>query len=92
VPQTSTERVAAFRRRQADRLAELELTVSAQAAELAARADRIARLEREREALYATLEASAAALGPSGAPGCPHPAHMVDGDRCGGCGQVVEVW
>ena len=92
------------RERRADRLAELETALADRDADLAAARARIARLERELERVYAMLETASAEPGdaapgrmdPSGpgsqAPVCPHPAHLVDGDRCGGCGQVVDSW
>lgn len=95
MPQSSAERVAAFRRRQVDRIAELELTVSAQVAELAEARTEIGRLKQERERLYGLLEEASAAPQDAGGPrtpDCPHPAALVDGDRCGGCGQLVDTW
>jgi hypothetical protein len=94
VPQSSAERVAAFRRRQAAEIEALRSALADARSTAAAQAARTATVEAERDRLYVLLEEAQAAPEPSRAraPGCPHPAHLVDGDRCTGCGQVVDSW
>src|SRR5215469_13240940 len=101
---TNAEYQREHRERRADRIAELESALADRDADLAAARAKIARLERELEGVYAKLETASAApeaavpgmMHPAGpasqAPDCPHPAHLVDGDWCGGCGQVIDSW
>ena len=92
MPQTSAQRQEAWRGRRAGEIETLRLALADARGTIATQADKIARLERERERLYAMLEdAPSDDTGPR-APDCPHPAHLVDGDRCGGCGQVIDSW
>jgi hypothetical protein len=94
VPQTHAERQAAYRHRQAAVISALRSALADAQVNVTAQADKIARLEREREGLYATIATASAAPGSSTAqtPDCPHPARLVDDQRCGGCGQLVDSW
>jgi hypothetical protein len=94
VPQTHAQRQAAYRQRQAAELAALQPALAEARLALAESRAEIARLRQERERLYELLEEASAAPEPDQpqTPACPHPAHLMDGDRCGGCGQVVDVW
>ena len=94
MPLTNAEVQASFRRRRDERIAELTSRLGDAEATNARQAAEIARLERERDGLSALLEDAPAAPPDAGprTPDCPHPAHLVDGDRCTGCGQVVDVW
>jgi hypothetical protein len=94
VPQTNAERQSAYRRRHCTELAKLRAALGDAQAVITAQAAGIALLKQERERLYGMLEAasvSSSGAGPQ-TPDCPHPAHLVDGDRCTGCGQVVDSW
>ena len=75
-------------------MAVLEAALGDARSELAGARTEIGRLNQERERLYAMLEEASAAPQDTGpqTPDCPHPAALVDGDRCGGCGQVVDSW
>jgi len=94
VPQTHAERQSAYRQRQAGQIAALRSALADAQSMIADQAAEIASLKRERERLYAMLDQTPDAPQDSGpqAPDCPHPAHLVDGDRCTGCGQVVDIW
>lgn len=94
VPQTNAERQAAYRSRHSAGLSELRAALGNAQAVITAQGAEIAGLKQERERLYAMLEEASAAPPDAGpqTPDCPHPAALVDGDRCGGCGQVVDSW
>jgi len=94
VPQTHAERQAAYRQRQAGEIAAFRLALAETQSALAGAQAEIARLKQERDRLYALLEQAQASPQEAGprTPACPHPAHLVDGDRCTGCGQVVDAW
>jgi hypothetical protein len=95
VPQTHAERQSAYRERQAAELVNLRSALADAQSTIAEQAGQIGRLERELERVYGLLETASAAEvvddEASGSPDCPHPAALVDGDRCGGCGQMVDV-
>jgi gamma-glutamyl phosphate reductase len=95
VPKTHAERQAAYRHRQAAVIAALRSDLAEARAILGAKDATIARLEHERDRLYKMLETVnettvSTSTGP--AANCPHPAHLVDGGWCTGCGQLVDSW
>jgi chromosome segregation ATPase len=98
---TNAEHQREHRQRQAAEVAALRLALGDARSALAdaesviaTLGDKLARREREIEGLYATLAETSAAPRDTGpqTPDCPHPAHLVDGDRCLGCGQLVDSW
>jgi hypothetical protein len=92
MPKTNADYQREHRERRTRRLAVLEAAAARHDEVVAGLTVRIATLEAERDRLYITLEEASAGPPVPQASACPHPAQLVDNDRCGGCGQVVDGW